>query len=142
MKSRINFAIALLTAALFALASTAFAESSAQDHPYPNPVGAYVGITHPDRAPAHPGSNLTQWDGGFTDVTKVKRTFVSVGNDPHKSNTSTTVPLFVIPIKMVYDKSHGNHTFDPKKDKLPNGETVLNMILKSPLLNSSIDPVY
>ena len=54
----------------------------------------------------------------------MKRTFVSVGANPHKNNTPTTVPLFVIPIKMVYDKSHGNMTFDPKNDKLPNGETV------------------
>jgi hypothetical protein len=139
MKSRTNCAIALLAVAFLALASIAFAESSAKDHPYPNPRGVFVGMAHPERAPARPGPNLTQWNGSFTDLTHVKRTFVSVGTDPSSTNAPTTVPLFVIPIKMVYDRNHGNRTFDPKNHKLPNGETVLQMILRSPLLKSNVD---
>jgi hypothetical protein len=130
--------VAGLLLACTCLAGMAVAQGS-QDYPYPNPRGIFIAGARPDRTPANPGPNLAQWHGSFTDLTHVKRTFISVGTDPHKTNAATTVPLFIIPIKMVYDKNHGNRTFDPAKHKLPNGETVLQMIEKSPILNSNVD---
>ena len=72
------------------------------------------------------------------DLTHVKRTFTMAGTDPSKTNTTTTFTVWVIPIKFVYDASHGNHTFDPKH-KLSNGRTVIQNTLKSPLFNAGID---
>jgi hypothetical protein len=87
-----------------------------------------------------PATNLKQWNGSFTDLTHVKRTFTMVGTDPHKSNVTSTIPVFVIPIKMVFDKNHGNHTFDPNKAKF-SGQSVpvTKTILASPIFQSNVD---
>ena len=55
------------------------------------------------------------------------------------TNVTTTTTIWVIPIKFVYDASHGNKTFDPNKHKLPNGRTVTQNTLQSPLFNAGID---
>src|SRR6202041_1452868 len=52
--------------------------------------------------------------------------------------STTPSPVWVIPVKFVYDASHGNKTFDPQH-KLSNGRTVVQNILKSPLFNAGID---
>ena len=52
-----------------------------------------------------PATNLTQWNGSFKDLTGVNRTFTMVGTDPHKSNVTSTVPLIVVPIKIVFSVS-------------------------------------
>ena len=62
-----------------------------------------------------------------------------VGSDPSKTNTTTTVSVEIVPIKMVYGKNNGNKTFDPMKNKLPNGQTVMQMILASPIFNANVD---
>ena len=56
-----------------------------------------------------------------------------------KTNVTTNFTVWVIPIKFVYDASHGNKTFDPSKHKLSNGRTVIQNVLKSPLFNAGID---
>ena len=57
-----------------------------------------------------------------------------VGTDPSKTNVTTTTPVFIIPIKMVYGKSNGNHTFDPNKDIYPGTKlTVTKYISQSPI---------
>ena len=120
--------------ALLVCASMAFA----QDSPYPNPTPAFT-VINPSLHTAVPSAKqVVQWNGSFVDLTKVKRTFTMIGTDPSKTNTSTTVTVLVVPIKMVFDKSHGNHTFDPKT-KLSYGKTVTQSVLLSPLFNAGID---
>jgi hypothetical protein len=61
-----------------------------------------------------------------------------VGTAPG-TGTSTTVPVFVIPVKMVYTKGTKTLAFDPLTKKLSNGQTVLNNVLASPIFNAGID---
>jgi hypothetical protein len=90
-----------------------------------------------EQAPA--GQNLTTWHGSFT-FNGTKYNFEMVGTDPSKTNTTTTVPSYIIPIKMVYDKSHGNKTFDPNKAKFAGTSvSVTKTIATSPIFLSGID---
>jgi hypothetical protein len=99
----------------------------------------------PNDAPGHTAprvnraQQLTQWSGSFKDRNGARVRFVMVGTDPNTTNQSTTVPLVVIPIKMVYGATNGNRTFSVKNDTLPNGHTVLDQILSSPIFKSIIN---
>jgi hypothetical protein len=127
--------IAALLLACTALASLA----SAQNDPFANPVPAFVaGPQHPPSPNQKPGPNLVQWNGSFTDLTHVSRHFTMVGTNPATTNVTSNVTVWVIPIKFVYNASHGNHTFDPQH-KLSNGRTVVQNTLLSPLFQSGID---
>jgi hypothetical protein len=129
---------ALLTVLVLACTGlTSFAQD--QDHPYPNPTPHFVaGPQHPASPDQTPGKQLVQWNGSFTDLTHKKITFTMVGTDPSKTNVTTTTTVWVIPIKFVFDKSHGNKTFDPQH-KLSNGNTVTQNTVASPLFQSGID---
>ncbi len=85
------------------------------------------------------GSTLTQWNGTFIDLTKKKVTYTMVGTNPATSNVSTTVPVYIIPIKMVYPVTNGNHTFSAVTSKATNGKTIVNNIIASPLFNKSLN---
>lgn len=52
---------------------------------------------------------------------------------------STTIPTFIIPVKMVYKTSSGTTTFDPATHKLTNGQTVEANTIASPVFQSGID---
>jgi hypothetical protein len=52
-----------------------------------------------------------------------------------KTNTTTTISIFIIPIKMVYGQTNGNMTFDPLVDQ-QNGVSIIQNLLNSPLFNS------
>jgi len=125
-----RWAIAIL---LTALCLNSFAQEISQPRPL------YLAGRHPEIAPKAGAPPLTAWKGGFTDLNGVSRHFIMVGTDPNRTNVTTTIPVEIIPIKMVYGASNGNKTFDPMKHKLPNGETVMQMILKSPILQSNVD---
>src|SRR5262249_36191523 len=88
-----------------------------------------------------PAGNLTQWNGSFTDThDHGVHTFTMVGTNPATTNTTTTIPLFIIPIKMVFDASHGNHTFDPDVDSFEGQSVpVTATVLRSPLFQSNVD---
>ena len=88
-------------------------------------------------APINPPANLVQWNGGFTDLTGHNITFVMVGTDPGSTNTSSTVNVVVIPIKMVFGASNGNMTFNPKKDKYPDGVKVVARMEQSPIFTNN-----
>lgn len=127
----------LLAALLLACASLAVAQA-AQDFPYPNPKPMFVTI-EPHPQVNVPATNLTQWNGSFTDHHSVKRNFTMVGKDPSKSNATSTIPVFLIPIKVVFDKSHGNKTFDPNKQKFAGQSvSVTQTILNSPIFKSNV----
>ncbi|HTT98641.1 MAG TPA: hypothetical protein VMF58_11380 [Rhizomicrobium sp.] len=60
-----------------------------------------------------PAGTLTQWSGGFTDLTGKSITFRMAGADPSSSNTDTHIKTVLIPIIFVFGASNGNMTFDP-----------------------------
>ena len=60
---------------------------------------------------------------------------VFVGTTP-STGTSTTIPVYIIPLKMTY----GSTSFSPLST-LPNGKTVIANIIASPLFQSSVDYV-
>jgi hypothetical protein len=122
-------------------AVTAAQETQYPDIPDARPMYT-VGPNHLEPAPlaSSPASaHLTQWNGSFTDLTKKKVTFTMVGTDPAKGSIKTTVPVYIIPIKMVYGKTNGNHTFDPIKEKLSDGRTVVNNLIASPIFGTNLN---
>ncbi len=135
MNRTITFA--LLASLLVGCASLALGQD-AEDSPYPNPKPLFTAGRHPELAPPPSGKQLVQWNGTFTDLTHTKRSFTMVGTDPSKTNVTSTVTVWVIPVKFVFDKNHGNKTFDPKT-KLSNGKTVIQNTVASPLFSAGID---
>jgi hypothetical protein len=115
--------------------------ASAQSSKYPNAKPMFVaGPAHRNIVPSNAaGAQLPQWNGGFTDITHQPITFTMVGTDPSKTNVTTTVPVFIIPIKLVFGKTNGNMTFDPAKKVLPNGKTVINNTIASPIFDPSLN---
>jgi len=88
-----------------------------------------------------PLSELTQWNGSFTDLKGNNITFTQIGTNPATTNTTTTNTVYIIPIKMVYGSTNGNMTFDPDKVKLTNNHdrSVTKAIIDSPLFQSNIN---
>jgi hypothetical protein len=127
----------LIAALLLSLSSIAIAQD-AENSSYMNPRPLFR-VLPPHGAPTlATGKQLVQWNGSFTDRTHKKINFTMVGTDPSKTNVTTTITVWVIPIKFVFDASHGNRTFDPQH-KLANGRTVIKNTLLSPLFSSGID---
>jgi hypothetical protein len=91
------------------------------------------------RAPVRPASQLTQWNGSFTDRTGKQVSYTMAGTNPATNNAPTTIPVVVIPIKMVYGAFNGNMTFDPNTHLVSNGKSVTNNALASPLFKTGID---
>lgn len=137
MKTRFTLS-ALLTACI---ALSFVGTLAAQENKYPDAKPMFVaGPPHLNiavrKSPAGP---LSQWNGSFIDVTKKKITFTMVGTSPLTTNVSTTVPVFIIPIKLVFGKTNGNMSFDPSTHKLPNGKTVVQDIIASPIFNPGVN---
>jgi hypothetical protein len=63
---------------------------------------------------------------------------VMVGTDPTSTNTTTTVPVFIVPIRMSFTSSGKQVAFDPRH-KLSNGNTVIQNTLNSPIFQTGID---
>lgn len=84
------------------------------------------------------GGQLAQWNGSFTDLKKVKRTYVMAGADPATSNTTTKIKAYLIPLIMVYGSGNGNMTFDPTTEKTSSGLSVMKQVAKSPIFKPSI----
>lgn len=84
-----------------------------------------------------PATALTTWSGSFTFGGKTYR-YNMVGTAP-STGTSTTVPVFVIPVKMVYKSGTTTVTFDPATHKLTNGQTVEANTIASPIFQKGID---
>ena len=132
--------VAGLLAALFMACPSG---SFAQEKKYPEVLDAKPRFktlpNHTELAPTAPAATLTQWNGSFTDLTGKKITYTMVGTDPSTGGVSTTVPVYIIPIKMVYGKANGNHTFDPVKTTVSNGLTVVNNVIASPIFNPGVN---
>ena len=123
------------------LASVGVAGSAvAQDSNYSVSQPRFVVLPpHKATIQAPAGKSLTTWNGSFT-FNGTKYNFNMVGTDPSKNNSTTTVPSYIIPIKMVYDKNHGNKTFDPNKQKFSGTNvSVTTTIATSPIFASGVD---
>jgi hypothetical protein len=111
----------------------------AQDDTYPNPTPRFLTLPAQPQILV-PATNLPQWNGSFKDLTGTVRNFTMVGPSPLKNNGTTTIPVFLIPIKMVYGKHNGNMTFDPNKAEFQGTHrSVTKTILASPIFRSEID---
>jgi len=85
-----------------------------------------------------PGGPLVQWNGSFVDHTGQTINYTMVGTDPATTKGITTVPVVIVPIKMVYGALNGNSSFDPLTTYSPNGGSVVHDLIVSPLLNGRI----
>ncbi|HKC00911.1 MAG TPA: hypothetical protein VKD23_19165 [Terriglobales bacterium] len=133
--------LASLLAAFFVLACASVA--FAQETRYPEILDAKpmfkAGPNHTELAPLAPATTLTQWNGTFKDLHGLTVKYTMVGTNPATTNISSTTPVYIIPIKMVYGATNGNRTFDPKNHVLSNGRTVVNNILASPIFRRGLN---
>src|SRR5258706_4271056 len=129
----------MMLVAAFALPDSVFVALAGPSRATPKasnlPKAIFLALPHPgSTAPISArGVQLPQWNGSFTDLTNKNVTFTMVGPNPASTNTTTTVPVVIIPIKMVYGIANGNRTFDPLQVTLPNGQSLMANILASPL---------
>lgn len=93
----------------------------------------------PNAKQVDPAAQLPQWTFNWTSSFD-NRSFnsVIVGTDPRTTNSSTTVTVGIIPIKMVYGASNGNMTFDPDTTYFGN-YTATQMVSFSPIFKSYFD---
>jgi hypothetical protein len=131
MNNRISVLTMLVALALIASSAVA------QDHDTlpARPLYGHV-PAHPSTDASNPPASLQTWAGTFT-YQGATNHFTMVGTDPSSSNVTTTIPVFVVPVRLGYKGSNGSKTiFDPTTAKLPNGQTVLQNVLASPIFNN------
>jgi hypothetical protein len=80
-----------------------------------------------------PATPLTTWNGTFTYKSKVYK-YNMVGTIP-SGGKSTTIPVFIIPVKLSYTTSKGTTVFTPQT-KLSNGVTAVQNTIASPIFKS------
>ncbi|HSC17530.1 MAG TPA: hypothetical protein VLC74_01325 [Rhizomicrobium sp.] len=132
--------VALLSASVVALIALPSAAQSPGGSNGARPMFTYLPPNAPGhKPPLHPASQLTQWNGSFTDLTGHHITYTMAGTDPSTNNAPTTIPVVVVPIKMVYGSRNGNMTFDPNTHTVSNGNTVTANTLASPLFKTGVD---
>ncbi|HVO82449.1 MAG TPA: hypothetical protein VMT28_17095 [Terriglobales bacterium] len=128
--------LALLTALLLActfLAGVSFAQNTSVAKPrfaVLPPHSLYTVQT--------PTANLSQWNGAYTHKGQ-KFPFTMVGPDPRTNNSTTTIPVFIIPVIMVYGASNGNMTFDPTQSSNFGSMSASQVLTSSPLFASAVD---
>lgn len=128
--------LAALIAAVLFISGAAVAQDSSLSGPRPM-------FAHPAPLPAVTQSapnvalqTFTQTynfvgDGGNQTVT-------IVGTDPSSTNVSTTIPVLIIPVKMVFTVHKQKKVFNPNH-VLANGNTVIQNTINSPIFQSGID---
>lgn len=80
---------------------------------------------------------LQVWSSSFT-YKKQTYHYTMVGKNPGNSNVTTTIPVVIIPIKMVFGASNGAMTFNPVTKKL-HGGTIIQNIINSPIFDGGLD---
>lgn len=88
---------------------------------------AFLGIT----------GGIPSWNGSFA-YKKQTYHYTMVGTNPAKSGATTTIPVYIIPIKMVFGKTNGAMAFDPVTKKL-HGHTIVENVINSPIFDGSLD---
>ncbi len=101
-----------------------------------HPQGRYVVIPpHLRNDVTTPAVSLQTWNGSFT-YGGSNYTYNMVGTAP-STNTSTTVPVYIIPVKIVITPRRGSKvTYDPSH-VLSNGNTVTQNTVTSPIFDST-----
>lgn len=130
-----RFCVLTMMVALALVAGSAFAQDQ-------DTLPAHARFT---RLPAKPSTDASQpatalqtWNGTFV-YQGATNHFTMVGTDPSSTNTTTTIPVFVVPVRLGYKGSNGSKTiFDPNT-KLSNGKTVVQNVLASPIFTTGID---
>ena len=100
----------------------------------------------PGNAPWHhvrlqPGklAPLAQWNGSFVDRLGNTVTYTMAGTDPSTNNAPISIPVVIIPLKMVYGPSNGNTTFDPVAHVVTGtAKNIVDMTTSSPVFSSSV----
>ncbi len=83
-----------------------------------------------------PATPLTTWNGTFTYLGHTYK-YNMVGTTP-STGTSTTIPTFIIPVKLSYVTTKGTQSFSPNQ-KLSNGQTAIQNIVASPIFATGVD---
>jgi hypothetical protein len=135
-KARFAALIAVVVLACMGLMSGAFAQDS--NYSVSRPRFAVL-PPHKSTIRTSPPNGLPLWNGSFT-YQGTKYTFQMVGTNPSHNNSITVIQAEIIPIKIRFDKSHGNKTFDPNKSRFSGTNvSVTNTIRASPIFLSGID---
>jgi hypothetical protein len=129
--------IAVSVLAISTFTGFAFAqddETSDQPEPPARPIFTVL----PNLSPAPPApTGIPTWNGSYV-YQNVTRTYTMVGTDAFSTNTSTTIPVVIIPVKIVISGIRGSQTFDPMS--IPGntgGLTALQNTIMSPMFDSS-----
>jgi len=132
MKMRL-FTKLMLPAAALSLAGLALAQDQGDATPS---RPRYVTLPpKPAASAVRPAVTLTTWNGSFT-YSGQTYNYNMVGTDP-STGTSTTVPVYIIPIKIVITNKDGStSTYDPQH-VLTNGKTVVQNIVQSPIFDKT-----
>lgn len=118
--------------AILALACAAFTSSAVAQTSTPRFATLAPRYLENVAAPATP--TVTNWTGSLS---AGGSSFTMVGTDPATTNSTTTITAFVIPIRIVITPTPTG-IFDPSH-VLPNGRTVIQNTMLSPIFNSGID---
>ena len=122
-----------LTLLGLSLVSAIAQEQSAQS--YQQPRGMYVVMPPHLRADvAPPATSLQTWNGSFT-YNGTNYSYNMVGAAP-STNTSATIPTYIIPVKIVITSRRKKFTYDPSH-VLSNGKTVTDNTAASPIFDST-----
>lgn len=129
-----------LPLAVLATAFTVNASLAQPDLSKPRPMFITLPNNHAANYVRKPDTaQLPQWNGSFTDHLGQTVNFTMVGGDPATTNTISKVRILIVPIKMVFGPNNGNATFDPLTVTLPNGQSLIQNVLASPLLTRSVN---
>jgi hypothetical protein len=133
----------LATLVCVSLAGTAFSQAPLYD---PSARAMYKALpphnNFPNAKRVEPSVQLPQWTFSWTSSFN-NRAFKTVilGTDPASNNTTTSINVGIIPIKMVYGSSNGNTTFDPNATGEFGTMSTTQMIRGSLIFQSLVDYV-
>ena len=125
---RAGIFVALIVLTCIGLASSAIAQAQ------PTPHFATLTPRYLENVAAPASSTVTHWTGALSPG---GNSFTMVGTDPAITNTATTITAYILPVRIVISPTPTG-IFDPSH-VLPNGRTVVQNTLLSPIFNSGID---
>ena len=119
------------------LAGLTLVDASAQENnaQKSQPRGMYVVMPpHLRNDVAPQAASLETWNGSFT-YSGSTYSYNMVGAAP-SSNTSATIPTYIVPVKIVITSKRKQYTYDPSH-VLSNGKTVTNNTVASPIFDAT-----
>ena len=134
MKHR--FSALSILAALALIACVTYAAIAQEEDTMPaRPLNARI-AAHPGTTSRAPVAPLPTWNGSFVYRNHTYR-YNMVGTAP-STGTSTTVPVFIVPVKLTYVVGTTTQTFSPFR-KLSNGQTAIQNTIASPIFQMGVD---